>query len=178
MALLAIMHVGLLVGAVAWTSACSKGVYPRLERSECAVLAQPLDCRRSTAVRPSLERGQQLLRARFRIEATLRLGEELKPAPINLRELTLPDQAQEGRHQEVAVPPGRFVGGQFPSSTRRLTVETPTPRARATSAVLTHRGFRMRAARGFIMDDSDVPCVVYRSSMVGSTASLRNPQNA
>ena len=63
---------------------------------------------------PSLERGQQLLREGFRIEAALRLGDKPKLAQIELREVTLPDQAQDVRQKELPVPPGRFMGGQDP----------------------------------------------------------------
>ena len=49
-----------------------------------------------------------------RIEATPHLGDELKLAQIKLREVTLPDQAQDVRQQELPVPPGRFMGGQDP----------------------------------------------------------------
>ena len=115
-----------------------------------------MDQRANRVPLASLQRGQQLPREILRVNAVVRLGDELKLSPDPAREVTLPDQSKDVCHQEFPVPTGRLVGGQDPVVNPCLTVETPTPRARATSAVLRYRGSCIRFRLCRVMADSDV----------------------
>ena len=90
----------------------------------------------------------RLVTARFGIRAPRRA--RLRRVPRRASTTLMPHPAR------AKLPYSLLLPQCWLASADALKVETSTPRARATFAVLTYRRFRIRAHRGFFVDDSDV----------------------